>query len=385
MLHFIKQFIYYLFHKPSTILFMAWERFAPPLTTDKFFLKVKYRMIMGYWMDFDNPKTFNEKIQWLKLNDRHPEYTQLVDKVAVKYYVKDLIGDEYIIPTLGIWNSVDEIDWKALPDKFVIKAAGDSGSIVICTGKRNFDINKAKAQLKKLGNRNYSKTNKEYPYYSVPRRFIAEELLENSASNVKPDFIVTCTNGIPYDTSYSEKIKEICLRLATTIPTSRLDFYQINGKELYVDLTNLADNNCTGYSVFLENDLKIIHSNNPNKDIIDYKFFCFNGNPYCYRIDFGRGVEHHANYYDLNGNLMPFGMIYSPIKEKHFVQPDNFKEMLHIVGRLCQGYPFVRVDLYNVKGRIYFGELTFFPGGGWSKYEPNEWDMKLGNLLSINK
>ena len=206
MFHNIKQILHYLIHDPHTLLFMGWERLAFPFTTDKFFLRVKYRLLMGYWMDFDNPRTFNEKLQWLKLNDKHPEYTQLVDKVTAKDYVRNIIGDKYIIPTLGVWNSVDEIDWEGLPDKFVIKAAGDSGSIVICNDKKNFDIIKAKAQLKRFGYRDYSKTNKEYPYYNVPHRFIAEELLENSNSNVIPDFIITCTNGIPDDTSCSGNI-----------------------------------------------------------------------------------------------------------------------------------------------------------------------------------
>ena len=386
MIHLLRQIFHFLFHDPHMLVIMGWERIAPYFTTDKFFMKVKYRIIIGYWMDFDNPRTFNEKLQWLKFNNIHPEYTQMVDKVAAKDYVRNIIGDEYIIPTLGVWNSVDEIDWNSLPDKFVIKGAGDSGSVVICTDKKNFDIGKAKAHLKKTCKRNYSLTSKEYPYYNVPRRFIAEELLENERHDVGPDFVIICSDGIPSGDNCSEEIKKICLELAGKTQKAKLEFFKINGTEWYVDLTDLTIGNITGYSVFIENGIKIIRSKNPNKDIVDYKFFCFDGTPFCYKMDFGRGVEHHANYYDLEGTFLPFGELgFHFLKEKKFFQPTNFQEMLDIVTKLCQGFPFIRVDLYNVSGRIHFGELTFFPYSGMMKFAPEEWDYKLGELLKIGK
>ena len=135
---------------------------------------------MGYWPNLEEPTTYNEKMQWLKLNSKnHPEYTKMVDKVEVKQYVANKIGEEYIIPTIGVWDSIDKINWELLPNKFVIKAAGDSGGIVICRDKTKLDIKKSSKKLKKLGKRDYWKQTKEYPYKGVLHRYIAEAYLED--------------------------------------------------------------------------------------------------------------------------------------------------------------------------------------------------------------
>ena len=116
------------------------------LFSDRLYLKLMFRLQMGYWMDFDNPQTFNEKLQWLKLYNRRPEYTQMVDKYAVKEYVASIIGEQYIIPTLGVWDRVEDIDFDSLPNQFVLKCTHDSGGIVICTDKSQLDIAAAKAK-----------------------------------------------------------------------------------------------------------------------------------------------------------------------------------------------------------------------------------------------
>lgn len=114
---------------------------------DKWYLFFRFKNRVGYWPHLNHPRTFNEKLQWLKLNDRHAEYTQMVDKIDAKKYVASIIGDKYIIPTLGVWNSVDEIEWDKLPNQFVIKVSSDSGGIVVCKDKQTLDIEKAKEKL----------------------------------------------------------------------------------------------------------------------------------------------------------------------------------------------------------------------------------------------
>ena len=177
-----------------TIIWNKLAYFIP----DRLFIKVKFYLRLGYWPNLNNPKTFNEKLQWMKFFSRsHPEYTQMVDKVAAKDYVAAIIGREYIVPTLGVWDNVDDIDWSVLPNKFVIKAAGDSGGIVICQDKAKLDIEAAKYKLKRCGTKQYWQENKEYPYKNVPHRYIAEDLLEEADSTGGLDYKICCFNGEP--------------------------------------------------------------------------------------------------------------------------------------------------------------------------------------------
>jgi hypothetical protein len=173
----------------------VWNRLAPILP-DEIYLKVRFRQRVGYWPDLKHPKTFNEKLQWLKLHDKHPEYTKMVDKIEAKKYVASVIGEKNIIPTLGIWNSVDEIDWDSLPNQFVIKVTSDSGGIVVCKDKKKLDIDKAKKKLKKGWGKNYYKYNKEYPYKDLKPRIIAEQYMTNSGQELY-DYKVHNFNGIP--------------------------------------------------------------------------------------------------------------------------------------------------------------------------------------------
>ncbi len=142
---------------------------------------------MGRKLDLDNPQTLNEKLQWLKIYNRKPEYTTMVDKYAVKKYVADIIGEQYIIPTLSIWNKVEDIDFDALPQRFVLKTThgGGSGGVVICKDKSTFDRKTAVAKLAKAMKGDIYKTFKEWPYKNVPKRIIAEQYLvdENGELN----------------------------------------------------------------------------------------------------------------------------------------------------------------------------------------------------------
>ena len=277
-------------------------RIVAPYLPDALYLKLLFRHRIGHKLNLKNPKTYNEKLQWLKLNDIHPEYTQMVDKIEAKKYVASIIGEEYIIPTLGVYESVDDIDFDKLPQQFVLKCTHDSGGIVVCKDKSKLDIERAKAKLKKGWGQNYFKYNREYPYRDVKPRIIAEIYMEDES----------------------------------------------------------------GY------------------ELKDYKFFCFNGEPRFFKIDFDRQKNHKANYYDLDMNLQEFGeKDFPPNPSVIFLRPANFDKMISIARQLAGNIPFVRIDLYNVNGHIYFGEITFFPASGMGQFTSNEWDYRIGDLLQL--
>lgn len=278
---------------------------------DKLYLSLRYRCQMGHWINWKNPKTFTEKIQWLKIYDYKPEYTQMVDKLAAKDYVASRIGEEYIIPTLGVWDRVEDIDWDSLSDQFVLKTThgGGGGGVVVCSDKTHFDKAKAIKKLQTSMHSNAGKTYRERPYLNVPRKIIAEKFMAERTAKV----------------------------------------------------------------------------NTKNSDLPDYKFFCFNGKVKCFKIDFGRFVEHHANYYSPKGKLLPFGEKGLEPDPNHIeIMPENLNDMISIAEKLSKGFKFLRVDLYNVKGKIYFGELTFYPAAGMGAFIPEEWDEKLGGMLNLD-
>ena len=273
------------------------------LFPDKFYLTLLYRAEMGEWIDWKNPQSFTEKLQWLKIYDFKPEYTSLVDKYAVKVYVASVIGGEHIIPTLGVWDKVEDIDWESLPEQFVLKTThgGGGGGVVICRDKFTLDIRKAKEKLAMSMRCNAGTVFREKPYLKVRRRIIAERFITNSGNELK-----------------------------------------------------------------------------------DYKFFCFDGNVRFFKVDFGRFVEHHANYYSPEGELLPFGEAdFLPDFNHVEVLPDNLDEMIVIAEKLSRGFKFLRVDLYNIAGQIYFGELTFYPAAGFGAFAPAEWDRKLGDIIKL--
>lgn len=275
-----------------------------PFLSDETYLKLLFFYRCHYRLNLANPKTFNEKLQWLKLNYIQPEYTKMVDKIDAKEYVKNILGEEYIIPTIATWNTVEDIEWNKLPNQFVIKCTSDSGSIVVCKDKSKFDIHKAARKLKKMWQKNYYLKNKEYPYRNIKPRIIAEKYLEDES----------------------------------------------------------------GY------------------ELRDYKFFCFNGVAKYFKIDFDRSTEHHANYYNIEGQLQDFGeTIFAPIPNKSIKIPNNLAKMVDVSNLLANVIrsPFVRIDLYNVNGKIYFGEITFFPYSGMMTFTPPEWDLNLGEKLKL--
>ena len=270
---------------------------------DRDYLERKFEALMGTPLHLDAPQTFNEKLQWLKLYDRKPEYTMMVDKYRVREYIAQKIGAEYLIPLLGVWDSPDEIDFAALPEQFVLKCNHNSGlGMCICKDKSPLDLRKVRRELRKGLRQDYYLPGREWPYKDVPRKIIAEKFMIDNEVN----------------------------------------------------------------------------------ELRDYKFFCFRGEVKCFKVDFDRFIDHRANYFDPNGNPMPFGEVVCPPKpDKQLVLPENLDEMIALAEKLSGDVPFLRVDFYNIQGRIYFGELTFSPASGMGKFIPEEWDTVLGRWLQL--
>lgn len=274
--------------------------------TDRQFIKYWFKNKMGCYPDLDNPKTFNEKLQWLKLNYRKPILTTLVDKYAVKKYVADKIGKEYIIPTLGVWNSFAEIDFDSLPNQFVLKCTHDSGGLVICKDKSMLDKEAAKVKIERSLATDFYKQGREWPYKNVPRRIIAEQYMEEVSKT---------------DTT----------------------------------------------------------------DLIDYKFFCFNGVPTFCQVIRDRSTKETIDFYDMEWNHQEFYGL-NPVARnglKSVARPVHLDKMIEIATKLSNGMPMSRIDLYVINDREYFGEITLFPGCGIGIFTPEEWNLKIGNLIDI--
>lgn len=246
--------------------------------TDEQFLKMQFKNVFGYKLDLDNPQTYSEKLQWLKLYDRKDEYTKMVDKYEVKEYVADLIGNEYIIPTLGVWDSFDDIDFDALPNQFVLKCTHDSGGLVICTDKNKLDLKKAKRKIEKSLANDYYMQNREWPYKNVKPRIIAEKYMVDESGyelkdykifafdgvaramfiatdrstpgvETKFDFFDMEFNHLPFTNGHPNasvtpkkpeslgKMKEFAEILSKGLPEARIDFYDINGHVYFGEIT----------------------------------------------------------------------------------------------------------------------------------------------------
>lgn len=204
-------------------------RKCPYLMSDKFYLSVLWKMKMGYELDWNHPKTFNEKLQWLKLYDRNPLYTTLVDKYRVKQWVADKIGEQYVIPTLAVYNSVDEIDLDKLPDQFVLKCNHDSGSVVICKNKSTFDLEAAKRKLDTALKKNFYWEAREWSYKNVKRCIFAEQLLESSGSCDIPDYKFFSFDG-------AVKALFIATERDNKTTETRFDFFDLDFN--HIDVTN---------------------------------------------------------------------------------------------------------------------------------------------------
>lgn len=273
--------------------------------SDRKFIEKKYFLKMGKQLNLDNPTTFNEKLQWLKLYNRRPEFTKMVDKYEAKKYVGGILGDEFIIPTIGIYNNFKDIKFNDLPNQFVMKCTHDSESTIICKDKEKIDLKEMERKITKNLKTSYYYKCREWPYKNVKPRIIVEKYMATEEQ----------------------------------------------------------------------------------KELIDYKFFCFNGKPEFIYIS--EGLSNHKtakiSFANMNYELMKFHRKdYRPF-EKLPPKPQNFEEMKKLAEILSKDICFVRVDFYSIENRIYFGELTFYPGGGYIPFEPEEYDDILGKMLELPK
>ncbi len=269
---------------------------------DKDYLKALFYIHMGYELNLDNPLTFNEKIQWLKLYNRKTEYTMMVDKLLVKDYVAGIIGQEFIIPTIGVWDNAEDILFEELPNSFVLKCTHDSGGLIICKDKSKLDIDGTRRELNRLLQRNYYYIWREWPYKDVTPRIIAEPYLQ--------------------DSHY--------------------------------------------------------------KELRDYKFFAFDGVPRVLFVaaDRGKDTETTFDFFDMSFNHLEI-INGHPNSSDRIEKPETFERMIDFVSKLSEDIPHVRVDFYEVDGRTYFGELTFFHWSGLVPFEPPQWDRTLGDWINL--
>lgn len=285
--------------RPKILLLKIFVK-CPWLISDKLFLKYKFKVSMNKKLDLEKPETYNEKLQWIKLYDRKPEYSAMVDKAEVKKVVSNLIGEQHIIPTLSIWEKFDDIDFNKLPNQFVLKTTHGCGGIIICKDKSKLDIAAARDEIVFSFKHNYFVYGREWPYKNLRPRIIAEKFMVDES-----------------------------------------------GVELK-----------------------------------DYKFFCFDGEPKAMFIASDRPHDTRFDFFDMDFNLLPFTNGHENSTKK-IQKPQNFQLMVELARKLSQGIPHVRVDLYNINGKVYFGELTFFHWGGMVPFVPEEWDYKFGSWLTL--
>ena len=272
------------------------------LISDSLYTRLKFRKNLHRWPDLKNPRTFNEKLCWLKLHRREPEMSVMVDKAQAKDYVRDILGEEYIIPTFGLWERAEDIDFGLLPDRFVMKGTHDSGRVIVCTDKNQLDFDRARQEMQQSLDRDFYAITREWPYKNVPHRIIAEQFIRQSDGG-----------------------------------------------------------------------------------LTDYKFFCFNGHVDCVMVCIDRHLGKPRFYFfDRNWNFLRLNKRGVAAPEGFTLpRPEGMERMFEIASILSKGQPFVRVDLYNVDGKIYFGELTFYPDGG---VDPNilpSTDQRWGDLLDL--
>lgn len=271
---------------------------------DVAYLTKYYYYKTGQKLNLDFPKLFSEKMQWLKLYDRQSRYTTMVDKYAVKQYVSNKIGEQYIIPTIGVWERFEDIDFDVLPNQFVLKCTHDSHGVVICRDKASINYKKVRKKLCRALRRNYYAPYREWPYKNVKPRIIAEQYMKDADS--------------------------IELR--------------------------------------------------------DYKFYCFGGNPLYCQVISNRTSNETVDFFDMNWKHQDFTGLALPHKKfskAPIPKPINLEKMKEFACVLSENIPFLRVDFYEVNGKLYFGELTFYPASGFGEFYPTKWNEIMGDHIIL--
>ena len=277
-------------------------RNAANILPDGLFIRLEFFRNFGRFPNLKDPKTYNEKLQWLKLYDRNPAYSPMVDKYEAKRYIAQRVGEQYIVPNLGVWNRFEEIDFDSLPSQFVLKTVHDCGGVVICQDKEKLDRKEAKRFLKQHQKRNYYLYQREWPYKNVKPRILAEEFMKDAATG----------------------------------------------------------------------------------ELRDYKFFCFNGEPKALFIASERQAEGETkfDFFDMEFNHMDVRNGH-PNADVPPAKPACFEEMKELAAKLSAGIPHLRVDFYEMNGKLYVGELTFFHWSGMVPFEPASWDDTFGSWLTL--
>lgn len=274
---------------------------------DKLYLQIIYFLEMGHVLNLKKPSKFTEKIQWLKIYDRKPVYTFVVDKITAKEYVANIVGSRFIIPNLGVWNNFDDIDFSLLPQKFVLKTnhGSASGGVLICKDKTTFNITEAKKKLEKGLRYNAYYKYREWPYKNIKPKIFAEELLE------------------------------------------------------------------------MEKD----------EELIDYKFFCFNGEPKFCQVIKDRRTKETIDFFDMEWKHLDFIGL-NPKAEFSKIppqRPTTLPQMIEVARKLSTLAAFCRVDMYETGDTCYFGEITLYPASGIGKFNPITVDEMMGSMLSLPK
>lgn len=278
-------------------------RFVP----DSIMLKLQYRIKLHRSLNLKHPQRFTEKIQWYKLNYRNPVMHQCVDKYLVRDFVKSKGLENILIPLLGRYRTIQDVDFDNLPNSFVLKTTHGGGglNVVVCPDKANLNVDELKEKLSFPLHKVKSRTmGREWAYYGLTPGLVAEELLVNTE--------------------------------------------------------------------------------NPEAGVNDYKIFCYNGKPEYLVVDVDRYIGHKRNFYKADWTRMDVSSD-CPQADMDIPKPENFDEMLRIAAKLSEDFPFVRVDLYNVNGKIYFGELTFYPWSGYVQFNPDDIDFELGKDVQLDE
>lgn len=282
-------------NNPKAVAIKALQM-ASPLLSDKTYLKLIFPIYTGYLLNLKHPTTFNQKLQWLKLYYRRPEMTQMVDKAEAKVYAKQYIDEKYIIKTLGVWDSFEEIDFNKLPNSFVLKTTHDQGGVIIVKDKQSFDKAKARTKLNKHLKRKHFYLSREWPYKNVPPRIMAEELLSDDSA------------------------------------------------------------------------------------LLDYKFYCFHGEPKVMYISY----DYYMDIFDMDFKKLPIERRRYKNSHTDYTMPDNWELMIDLAKIISEDFPHIRVDFYNIKGKVYLGEMTFFQGGGLMPFYPQHWDTTFGSWIDLD-